>query len=98
MKRTRLEPKPPMPLKPGFCDWCGERTDKRKSYCGAGCRVQYNNLLARQGKSVMQMLLLWRATRGRKGTRGQGLLTEIAERVDGMLAENRERIRELKEL
>jgi len=91
MCRERLEPMSPMPLQPGRCDWCGDKTKRGKSYCNPQCRQAYNNLLARQGKAVMQMLKVWRKYRGRKGTPGQGMIGEIAHRVDGLLSEDRER-------
>jgi len=39
----------------------------------------------------MQMLKLWRKHRGRKGTPGEGMIGDIATRVDQILAEDRER-------
>lgn len=89
--RTRPAPKPTMPLQRGLCDWCGSRVPKGRTYCHAGCRRAYSNLLARQGKSVMQLLKLWRRPRGAKNTPGEGRLTEIAERVDAILDEDRQR-------
>lgn len=95
MNHVRMEPKPTMPLVKGRCDWCGAKTRQHKTYCGTDCRVQYNNLLTRQGKSMMQMLKIWRKHRGRKGSPGEGIISEIAERVDLLLEEDRKRKREL---
>ena len=89
--RERMEPRDTQPLQRGSCDWCGEKTARGRTYCNPQCRVSYNNLLARQGKSVMQMLKLWRKHRGRKGTPGEGMIGDIATRVDAMLAEDQER-------
>lgn len=91
MSRAPMEPKATMPLTRGSCDFCGRATVEGRTYCGKECRVAYNNLLARQGKSVMQMLKLWRKHRGAKGTPGEGVIGEIATRVDAILAEDRER-------
>jgi len=91
MSRAPMEPKATMPLTRGSCDFCGQATAEGCTYCGKECRVAYNNLLARQGKSVMQMLKLWRKHRGAKGTPGEGMIGEIATRVDAILAEDRER-------
>jgi len=91
MSRAPMEPKATMPLTRGSCDFCGQATAEGRTYCGKECRVSYNNLLARQGKSVMQMLKLWRKHRGAKGTPGEGMIGEIAARVDAILAEDRER-------
>ena len=94
MNRDRMEPKAPMPLQSGSCDFCGGEAPAGRSYCCKACRVAYNNLLGRQGKSVMQMLKVWRKHRGAKGTPGEGMLGEIATRVDAILAEDRERKRQ----
>ena len=53
--------------------------------------MAYNNLLARQGKSVMQMLKVWRKHRGARGSPGEGMISQVASRVDQMLVEDRER-------
>jgi hypothetical protein len=89
--RFRVEPMPPMPLKKGKCDWCGCDTKAGASYCNKDCRVAYNNLLARQGKTIVQMLKVWRLHRGGKGTPGEGMIGQIAARVDRMLEEDRDR-------
>jgi predicted nucleic acid-binding Zn ribbon protein len=91
-----MEPKEPMPLQRGSCDFCGADTKEGRSYCGKECRVAYNNLLARQGKTVMQMLKVWRKHRGAKGTPGEGMIGEIANRVDAILEEDRARKKELR--
>lgn len=96
MCSDRLEAKPPMPLQRGLCDYCGRKVARGRTYCNAACRTSYNNLLARQGKSVMQMLKIWRKHRGAKGTPGEGMIGEIATRVDLILEEDRERKRNLK--
>lgn len=89
--KHRREARPPQPLKVGACDWCGKGVARGRSYCNQECRVKYNNLLAKQGKAVMQMLKIWRVYRGRKGTPGEGMIGEIANRVDQMIAEDRQR-------
>lgn len=90
-----MEPKDPMPLQRGLCDWCGAQCPKGRSYCNATCRQSYNNLLARQGKSVMQLLKIWRKHRGAKGSPGEGKIGEVAARVDALLEEDRHRWAEL---
>ena len=70
MSREPMEAKASMPLQRGSCDFCGRTTAEDRTYCGKECRVAYNNLLARQGKSVMQMLKVWRKHRGARGTPG----------------------------
>ena len=59
--------------------------------------MAYNNLLARQGKAVMQMLKVWRKHRGAKGSPGEGMIGQVASRVDAMLEEDRERKRRLRQ-
>ena len=93
---VRREPQQPNPLCPGKCDWCGKRTKRGqngtvRSYCGPACRVAYNNLLATQGKPLVQLLKIWRLTRGRRGTRGEGILGQIATRVDEINAADKTR-------
>lgn len=91
MTRDHLEAIEPNPLQRGRCDYCGQKAARGRSYCGKACRVAYNNLLARQGKSVMQMLKIWRKHRGAKGTPGEGMIGQIAARVDLLLEEDRNR-------
>lgn len=95
-QRQRREPQAPNPIRPGWCDWCGRRTKQGqngyvRSYCGPACRVAYNNLLTTQGKPLVQLLKIWRKTRGRKGTRGAGILGMIASRVDELNTQDQER-------
>jgi hypothetical protein len=89
--RDRLEPMERLPLMRGLCNWCGRRCPRGRSYCAPACRVAYNNLLTRQGKALVQALKVWRMCRGRKGTRGAGLLTLVSARVDILIAEDRAR-------
>lgn len=91
MTRHRMEPRNATPLQRGLCDWCGGPCVGSLAYCSAECRVAYNNLLARQGKAIMQQLKIWRKHRGGKGTPGEGMLTAVAARVDAMLEEDRNR-------
>lgn len=86
-----MEPKDPLPLQRGLCNWCGAKCGTARVYCDATCRQSYNNLLARQGKTVMQLLKIWRKHRGAKGTDGEGKITEVAARVDEILSEDRDR-------
>lgn len=95
MSRAPMEPKATMPLQRVSCDFCGRTTAEDRTYCGKECHVAYNNLLARQGKAVMQMLKHWRMHRGRNGTPGEGMIGEVASRVDAMLTEDQARKAEL---
>ena len=53
--------------------------------------MAYNNLLAAQGKPLTQLLKIWRLTRGRKGTRGAGILGQIATRDDEINSDDKTR-------
>jgi len=97
MSRAPMEAKASMPLQLGLCDWCGGTTAAGRTYCGKECRVAYNNLLARQGKAVMQMLKVWRKHRGARGSPGEGMIGQVASRVDQMLIEDRERKAKLRQ-
>lgn len=76
---------------PGVCLWCGERVKGGRKYCSAPCRVEFNNFLTRKAKPLMLRLLLWRATRGRKGTPGAGMLSEVARMTDAAMSETLKR-------
>ncbi len=93
--RHHMEPREATLLQRGLCDWCGGACPKTRAYCSAECRVAYNNLLARQGKAIMQQLKIWRKYRGGKGTPGEGMIGAVASRVDAMLEEDRARKAEI---
>lgn len=96
MKRDKLEPMELPALEPGCCDYCGAKTGpdrygNPKLYCNAQCRQAYNNICARQGRAIIKMAKLWRKHRGRAGTPAEGMMGDIATRVDQFLAEDRQR-------
>lgn len=83
----RVEPfDAPSPC-PGSCLWCGARIKRDRKYCSAPCRVAFNNWLTVKAKPIMLRLLTWRATRGRKGTAGAGMISEIARMTDAAMSE-----------
>lgn len=90
-RRGRMEPIPSSPLRRGFCDWCGRKCPRGRTYCSSSCQQQYNNLLTRQGKALVQSLKIWRFHRGRRGTAGEGMMTRVSARVDALLVEDRAR-------
>lgn len=90
-----MEPMEPEALHRGRCDWCGAPVSRGRIYCSPQHRASYRNLLAAQGKSVMQLLKLWRKHRGAKGTPGEGKITAVAARVDEMLQHDRARVDEM---
>lgn len=93
----RMEAETLPKIQPGCCDFCGAPAKFPKKYCSPGCRTAYNNLLAAQGKAVMQALKLWRKHRGRKNTPGQDMISFVARRVDAMLEADRDRKTQLEE-
>ncbi len=85
-----------MPVKQGFCEWCGDRC-KGRTYCSDFCRGKYTNLNLVHGKSLIQLLKIWRIHRGAKGTPGEGKLSDITFRLDQLLADDRQRRKEMTE-
>lgn len=86
----------PQALVKGECDYCGNPVPDGKIYCSKECRVSYGNILARQGKVIMQAAKVWRRYRGRAGSAGAGMLMVMASRVDAALVEDRMRKQRLK--
>lgn len=79
------------PLTPGTCEWCGQLCEEDDVACSLSCEAQLNRLEAAQGKIVLRVLKRWRKHRGRKGTPGEGAMTEAATIVDRFLRNDRER-------
>lgn len=77
------------PLTPGVCEWCGKLCEMEDAACSLSCEAQLNRLEATQGRMVLRALKRWRKHRGRKGTPGEGAMTEVAEVVDGFLKSDR---------
>lgn len=75
-------------LRPGYCDECGERIGKQgrarnARFCSAACRKAWWITARNRGAQIYQMVMIWRMTRGRKGTRGAGMIGKISALVDG---------------
>ena len=79
------------PLTPGVCEWCGQLCEEDDVACSLTCEAQLNRLEAAQGKIVLRVLKRWRKHRGRKGTPGEGAMTEAAGLVDRFLKNDRVR-------
>lgn len=82
---------------PGACLWCGARIKRDRKYCSSSCRVSFNNWLTVKAKPIMLRLLTWRSTRGRKGTAGAGMISEIARLTDSAMSETHRRHKAAKE-
>lgn len=80
-----------VPLTPGTCEWCGKPCEEEDVACSLSCEAQLNRLDAAQGKVVLRVLKRWRKHRGRKGTPGEGAMTEVATVVDRFLRNDRQR-------
>ena len=83
------------PLKPGFCDECGKKLKfstriRRGRFCCPACKAKWWQIARLRGGQVYPALLAWRKFRGRKGTPGEGKITEVGLAVDGWLKEDRE--------
>lgn len=85
--------KPVKNLRPiRHCKECDDRFMQSRIdqvFCSRECNRRYYGRLANRGAQVLEMLMTWRIHRGAKGTPGEGMLTEIAAKVDGFVAEDR---------
>lgn len=80
MKTSMLDTEP---LTPGTCEWCGKTCELEDATCSLTCEAQLVRLEAAQGRLVIRTMKKWRKHRGRKGTPGEGAITEVASLVDG---------------
>ena len=75
----------------GECDWCGGHIEGERKYCSTSCKVSYNNLQAKQGKTVVQAVkLLGVRPNGTSPSRADMLQT-IIDRACEFNREDRER-------
>lgn len=88
MRTTMMESEP---LTPGTCEWCGNITELENVACSLSCEAQLYRLEALQGRAVLRYLKRWRMHRGRKGTPGEGQISEVAAIVDRFLRNDRMR-------
>ncbi len=79
------------PLTPGTCEWCGKDCDPVDAFCCVSCEAQNRRLESAQGLLVIRALKQWRRHRGRKGTPGEGQITEVAALVDRFTKADRRR-------
>lgn len=79
------------PLYPGTCEWCGKDCELLDTACSLSCEAQLVRLEAAQGKRVLRVLKKWRKHRGRKGSPGEGAMTEVTQMVDRFLQNDRRR-------
>lgn len=77
------------PLTPGTCEWCGKDCEMEDVACCLSCEARIHQQEAVQGRMVLRVLKRWRRHRGRKGTPGEGAMTEVATMVDGFLRTDR---------
>lgn len=80
-----------IPLTPGTCEWCGKDCEMEDIACSLSCEAQLNRLDAAQGKIILRVLKRWRKHRGRKGTPGEGAMSEVAQITDRFLRIDRQR-------
>lgn len=78
-----------IPLTPGVCEWCGNICEMEDVACSLSCEAQLHRLEAYQGRTVLRSLKRWRKHRGRKGTPGEGAMTEVANIIDLFLKTDR---------
>lgn len=77
------------PLAPGTCEWCGKDCELEDAACSLSCEAQLVRLEAAQGRLVIRTMKKWRKHRGRKGTPGEGAISEVATLVDGFNKQDR---------
>lgn len=99
-RKHQMEVEPQPPLRPGLCDYCLQPVPKsnlgrQRKYCDAKCREAFWRLARQRAAQAYPTLLRWRMHRGRKGTPGEGAMTEVAEQVDAWLAEDREAVKNM---
>lgn len=79
-----------VPLYPGTCEVCGKPCELEDATCGFACEAVLVKREKDQGVRVLRLLKRWRRHRGRKGTPGEGALSEAAAMVDSFLREDRQ--------
>lgn len=79
------------PLFPGICEVCGKPCELEDAVCGITCEAELGRREREQGREVLRLLKRWRRYRGRKGTPGEGAISQVAETVDRFLRLDRER-------
>lgn len=78
------------PLLGGECEVCDKPCEDGDATCSMRCEATLLRREAKQGAQIMRVLKKWRKFRGRKGTPGEGAITEAAALVDRFLKEDRE--------
>lgn len=79
------------PLTPGTCEWCGKDCETDDIACSLTCEARIAREEAVQGRIVLRVLKKWRKHRGRKGTPGEGAMTEVGALTDRFLRTDRQR-------
>lgn len=79
-----------VPLYPGTCEVCGKPCELEDATCSIACEAVLVKREKDQGAKVLRVLKKWRRYRGRKGTPGEGALSEAAALVDSFLRSDRE--------
>lgn len=77
------------PLYPGTCEVCGKTCELEDAVCGITCEAELGRRERLQGRAVIRTLKRWRRHRGRKGTPGEGALTEVTLMMDTFLRQDR---------
>lgn len=77
-------------LRPGFCDQCqislpAASKARHARFCSARCRERWWVKARNRGAQLYQMQLIWRMSRGRKGTRGQGMIGKVSALIDSWI-------------
>lgn len=78
-----------VPLYPGTCEVCGKPCELEDATCSFSCEAVLVKREKDQGAKLLRLLKRWRRYRGRKGTPGEGALSEAAAMVDSFLRDDR---------
>lgn len=74
-------------LRPGYCDYCGTQLSKakrarRSRFCSAECRKNWWDMAKVRGARIYQLMMIWRSTFGKAGTRGAGMISRVSAILD----------------
>lgn len=78
-----------VPLYPGKCEVCGKPCELEDATCSFSCEAVLVKREKDQGARVLRLLKRWRRYRGRKGTPGEGALSEATAMIDSFLQTDR---------
>ncbi|MGC3938295.1 hypothetical protein ACOTTU_10875 [Roseobacter sp. EG26] len=81
-------------LRPRRCDYCAQPLGdvakaRHARFCSADCRKAWWTVARNRGAQLYQLLMIWRLNRGRKATRGAGMIGRISSMIDSWVRSDR---------